>query len=65
MEGIVKTWIDHKGFGFIEVEDEDDDVFVHHSELRGTYELVRGQKVLFEVEPHYKGPRATDVKIIG
>jgi len=65
LEGIVKKWLDGRGFGFIEVDDSEDDVFVHHSELQGTYSLMGGQKVEFEVEDSYKGPRATNVKVIG
>jgi len=65
LEGIVKKWLDGRGFGFIEVDDSDDDVFVHHSELQGTYSLMSGQKVEFEVEDSYKGPRATNVKVVG
>lgn len=65
LEGIVKKWLDGRGFGFIEVDDNDDDVFVHHSELQGTYSLMSGQKVEFEVEDSYKGPRAKNVKVVG
>ncbi|MCK4317830.1 cold shock domain-containing protein [Candidatus Bathyarchaeota archaeon] len=65
MEGIVKKWLDGRGFGFIEVDDSEDDVFVHHSELQGTYSLMSGQKVEFEVEDSDKGPRATNVKVVG
>jgi len=63
--GIVKKRLDGRGFGFIEVDDSEDDVFVHQSELQGTYSLMSGQKVEFEVEDSDKGPRATDVKVIG
>lgn len=63
MEGVVKRWLD-RGYGFIGVEGEDDDVFVHHSALEGAYELREGQKVEFEVEDSPKGPRAVNVKII-
>ena len=65
MEGIVKKWLDGRGFGFIEVDDSEDDVFVHHSELQGTYSIMSGQKVEFEVEDSDKGPRATNVKVVG
>jgi CspA family cold shock protein len=65
LEGIVKKWLDGRGFGFIEVDDSEDDVFVHHSELKGTYSLMSGQRVEFEVESSYKGPRATNVKVVG
>jgi CspA family cold shock protein len=60
----VKRWLDGKGYGFIEVEKQDD-VFVHHTELEGTYSLMEGQKVEFDLESSYKGPRAVNVKILG
>ncbi len=62
MIGLVKKWLD-RGYGFIEV-DEGDDVFVHHSNLQGAFELRVGQKVEFEVESSPKGPRAVNVKIV-
>ena len=64
MEGEVKRWLDGKRYGFIEVENQED-VFVHHSELNGTYSLLRGQKVEFELERSFKGPRALNVKVLG
>jgi CspA family cold shock protein len=63
LEGVVKRWLD-RGYGFIGVEGEDDDVFVHQSALEGAYELREGQRVEFDVEDSPKGPRAVNVKII-
>ena len=63
MEGTVKRWLD-RGFGFIGVEGQDDEVFVHHTSLDGISELREGQKVEFEVEDGPKGPRATNVKVV-
>ena len=63
MEGTVKRWLD-RGFGFIAVEGQDDEVFVHHTSLDGVSELREGQKVEFEVEDGPKGPRAKNVKIV-
>ena len=63
MEGTVKKWLD-RGFGFIAVEGQDDEVFVHHTSLDGISELREGQKVEFEVEDGPKGPRATNVKVV-
>ncbi len=63
LEGTVKRWLD-RGFGFIEVEGQEDQVFVHHTALDGVSELVEGQKVEFEVEDSPKGPRATNVKVV-
>ena len=63
MEGIVKRWLD-RGYGFIGVEGNDKDVFVHHSGLDGAYELHEGQNVEFTLEDSPKGPRAVNVKIM-
>ena len=63
MEGTVKRWLD-RGFGFIAVEGQDDEVFVHHTSLDGVSELREGQKVEFEIEDGPKGPRATNVKVV-
>jgi CspA family cold shock protein len=63
LEGIVKRWLD-RGYGFIEVEGQDDQVFVHYTALDGVSELVEGQKVEFEVEDSPKGPRALNVKLV-
>lgn len=63
LEGTVKRWLD-RGYGFIGVEGQDDDVFVHNSGLIGAFELRAGQKVEFELEDSPKGPRAVNVKVI-
>ena len=63
MEGIVKRWLD-RGYGFIGVEGNDKDVFVHHSSLNEVYELREGQNVEFDMEDSPKGPRAVNVKIV-
>ena len=61
-EGIVKWFNDHKGFGFIERED-DKDVFVHHSAISGSgfKTLAEGDQVTFDVEQGAKGPSAQNV----
>ncbi len=64
MEGTVKRWLTGRGYGFIGVDD-DDDIFVHYTDLQDAYALMRGQKVEFDVETTPKGPRAVNVKIIG
>ena len=63
MEGIVKRWLD-RGYGFIDVDGMEDDVFVHQSELEGAFQLREGQKVEFDVEDSPKGPRALNVKVV-
>ena len=60
--GTGKWFNDAKGFGFIERE-SGDDVFVHHSAIRGEgfRSLTDGQKVEFEVVQGQKGPAAEGV----
>ena len=60
--GTVKWFNDAKGFGFIEREGADD-VFVHHSAIRGEgfHSLIEGQQVEFEVVQGQKGPAAEGV----
>lgn len=64
-QGTVKWFNAEKGFGFIEVEGEDD-VFVHFSAIQadGYKTLEEGQKVNFEIEEGQRGPQATNVTAI-
>ncbi|MGD2142285.1 MAG: cold shock domain-containing protein [Candidatus Bathyarchaeota archaeon] len=64
MKGIVKKWLQFRGYGFIKPDEGKDDVFVHHSEIGGSYDLKEGQKVNFEVESTHKGPRAINVTLV-
>ncbi|MGO9545182.1 MAG: cold-shock protein [Rhodomicrobium sp.] len=49
--GTVKWFNSQKGFGFIQPDDGDKDVFVHISavERAGLYGLNEGQKVAFDI----------------
>ncbi|WP_141243775.1 cold shock-like protein CspB, partial [Bacillus sp. 7705b] len=51
-----------KGFGFIEVEGQDD-VFVHFSAIQGEgfKTLEEGQSVSFEIVEGNRGPQAANV----
>ncbi|HWI47713.1 MAG TPA: cold-shock protein [Rummeliibacillus sp.] len=61
-QGTVKWFNAEKGFGFIEVQGEDD-VFVHFSAIGGDgfKTLEEGQKVEFEVVEGNRGPQAANV----
>ncbi len=62
MRGKVKWFNAQKGFGFIETE-ENQDVFVHYSEIqgRGYRTLEEGEEVEFEVAEGQRGPAAKAV----
>ena len=64
LKGTVKWFNSKKGFGFIEREDKEKDVFVHVSAVRdaGMDGLDEGQALTFEVEDGPKGPNATNLK---
>ncbi len=64
LKGKVKWFNPTKGFGFIEREDKEKDVFVHTSAVKdaGMNSLEEGQEVTFDVEDGPKGPNATNIK---
>lgn len=64
-QGKVKWFNAEKGFGFIEVEGQDD-VFVHFSAIQGDgfKTLDEGQSVSFEIETGNRGPQAVNVERI-
>jgi CspA family cold shock protein len=64
LKGKLKWFNPTKGFGFIEREDKEKDVFVHVSAVRdaGMDGLDEGQSLTFEVEDGPKGPNATNLK---
>ena len=62
-EGIIKWFSDRKGFGFIEHEGGQQDVFVHYSSVAmdGFKTLNEGDKVSFDLEEGQRGPVAKNV----
>ena len=65
INGKVKWFNHNKGFGFIEREDKEKDVFVHVSAVRdaGMNGLEDGQALTFDVEDGPKGPNAVNLQI--
>lgn len=62
MEGTVRKWV--TSYGFISVEGDHDDVFVHESEIEGRRPLREGTRVEFEVKTEERGPKAVNVKVL-
>jgi len=61
MNGTVKTW--KMSYGFIETEENKEDVFVHESDIQSGSHLVEGTKVKFDLVEESRGPKAVHVEI--
>lgn len=63
--GTVKWFNAEKGFGFITLESDGTDVFVHYSsiDMPGYKVLEEGQSVSFEIGAGTKGPQAENVTV--
>lgn len=64
--GMVTTFIDERGFGFIRPADGGADVFVHAKDLLNRSTLKSGEKVEFEVvtDDRRGKPRASRVRVL-
>ena len=65
VRGTVKFFNAFKGYGFVNIGENERDVFVHLRTLRscGIHHLTEGQEILLHVTDEGKGPQATEVKI--
>lgn len=61
-KGKVKFFNNSKGFGFIQAENSDEDIFVHMSGLID--EIREDDHVQFEVERGKKGMNAVNVELV-
>lgn len=61
-EGTVKFFNNAKGFGFIKMNDSNEEIFVHSTNLND--EIREDDKVKFEVEKGEKGLSAVNVSLV-
>ena len=60
--GKIKHWNAAKGYGFIEVDNQSEDVFFHISTVRLSQHIIEGQRVYFNSQRNEKNQlRATEV----
>jgi cold shock protein len=66
-KGVLKTWKDDRGFGFIQPDNGDKDIFVHISSLKGMARRPnRGDVLYYQVAQDTGGKlKAVDVRIDG
>ena len=64
VKGIVKWFNASKGYGFVNAEESDQDIFVHFSaiEMEGYKSLKEGENIEFELVDGPKGPQAHKVR---
>jgi CspA family cold shock protein len=65
--GTVKWFSRRKGYGFIQPDGAEDDVFVHYTAIigEGFRNLDEGERVQFAIEDTPKGPQAVNVVQLG
>jgi cold shock protein len=66
MTGTVKWFSRMKGWGFIEPDEGDKDIFVHYENILGDgfRNLEKGERVRFRVEDTPRGPKALEVSAV-
>jgi cold shock CspA family protein len=65
-QGVVRWFDTERGFGFLDLGEGAEDLFVHASEIVGDDRVLReGQEVEFEIGEGDRGPQARQVRVTG
>ena len=64
MKGTIARWFETRGFGFIDVEGQPNDIFVHVTDMNGYSNPQVGDEIEFDVSETNRGPRAINVKSV-
>lgn len=66
MQGKIKKVLSNRGYGFIDPEGSDDDLFFHKSNLEGTdiFSIKEEMAVEFEIADGRRGPEAINIKLL-
>jgi cold shock CspA family protein len=65
-QGVVRWFDTERGFGFLDLGEDAEDLFVHASEILGDERVLReGQEVEFEIGEGDRGPQARRVRVTG
>ncbi|MFB6193386.1 MAG: cold-shock protein [Candidatus Nanohaloarchaea archaeon] len=64
MKGKVTFLHDQNGYGFIETDEMEDDVYFDVDEQDSDLEIEEGDEVEFDQEEADQGPKATDITVL-
>jgi cold shock CspA family protein len=64
VKGKIKKYLSYRGYGFIEYEGSEKDIFFHSSNFQSTEIPGEGREVEFRVIDTPKGKEAVDVKVV-
>jgi CspA family cold shock protein len=62
MKGTIKRILTDRGYGFIEIDGEENDIFFHSTKTKDDFfYLKEGNIVEFDIEETQRGPQAVNV----
>lgn len=64
MKGTVDFFHDQNGYGFIDTDEMDDDVYFNVEDQEDGFEVEEGDEVEFDKEEADRGPKAVNVEVV-